>query len=253
MTNTLIKRFTILDSDSDTFKQYTVWMRKTGFGFETAMPYAKTEKNTQYNFVDISRFCVRMSLQTRAPITMKSFEGRKLLRRFAVFFFVCILMVGVFYCSLIFTASPLDQQEQDLVDSATKLLEKRGFINEAFLLRDLATFRNNDNWLNATVPKENAFAATNYPFAIITLYPDFFTYPTDDTERAAILLHEARHLKGYGEEDAYEFVWRNRKYLGWTAERYAVSVVWQNIRHQTKEYAPNLFVCDFNQYGDCTD
>ena len=87
---------------------------------------------------------------------------------------------------------------------------------------------------------------------MITIYPDFFAYPEDDIERAAILLHEARHLKGDGEAEAYEFVWRNRKYLGWTEEKYGDSVTWLNIRTQTHEYAPNLFVCDFNPLGDCT-
>jgi hypothetical protein len=174
------------------------------------------------------------------------------LRRLAVFMAVCVAAIVLFYCSLVFTASPLAAGERSQVDAAIVVLEKRGFINEAYLLRDLATFRNNDNWLNASVAKENAFAATNYPFAIITLYPDFFSYPEDDIERAAILLHEARHLKGYGEEDAYEFVWRNRKYLGWTAEKYSRSSVWQNVRRQTKEFSPNLFVCDFNPFNDCT-
>ena len=176
----------------------------------------------------------------------------KLFDRFLIFLAVSAAAVGLFYTSLIFTASPLTIDEHAKVESAIFYLEKRGFVNEAFLLKDIATFRNNDNWLNASVAKENAFAATNYPFAIITLYPDFFTYPADDTERAAILLHEARHLKGYGEEDAYEFVWRNRKYLGWTAVRYADAPVWQNIRKQTVEFAPNLFVCDFNPQRDCT-
>lgn len=177
---------------------------------------------------------------------------RKLLSRVTFFLLVCFAMVGTFYLSLIFTASPLSADETESVHAAITVLEKRGFINEAFLLRDLATFRNNDNWLNASVSKEDAFAATNYPFVIVTLYPDFFSYPIDDIERAAILLHEARHLKGNGEEDAYEFVWRNRKYLGWTADKYSHSITWQNIRRQTKEFAPNLFVCDFNPYNDCT-
>ncbi|MGH9947732.1 MAG: hypothetical protein ACRD6X_11065 [Pyrinomonadaceae bacterium] len=177
----------------------------------------------------------------------------KFLRRVEIFLLVCAVVVGIFYSSLIFSASPLSNEEREEVTSAIMVLEKRGFINEAYLLRSLATFRNNDNWLNASVSKENAFAATNYPFAIITLYPDFFVYTKDDIERAAILLHEARHLKGYDEEDAYEFVWRNRKYLGWTREIYDNSVVWQNIRGQTKEFAPNLFVCSFNPYGDCTN
>jgi len=172
--------------------------------------------------------------------------------RILVLFAVCIGAVGIFYSSLIFTASPLKPDEIERVNAVISTIEKRGFINEAYLLRDLATFRGSDNWLNASVAKENAYAATNYPFAVITLYPDFFTYPEDDLERAAILLHEARHLKGDGEEEAYEFVWRNKKYLDWTEENYGDSVVWLNIRQQTKEYSPNLFVCDFNPKGDCT-
>jgi len=174
------------------------------------------------------------------------------LRRLVIFFIVCLVAIGIFYSSLIFSATPMTASERERVDSAVQLLEKQGFITEAYLLRDLATFRRDDNWLNASVSKESAFAATNYPFAVITLYPDFFTYTTDEVERAAILLHEARHLKGYNEEDAYEFVWRNRKYLGWTEDKYGDSAVWRNIRRQTKEFAPNLFVCDFRPMGDCT-
>ena len=174
------------------------------------------------------------------------------IRRILIFLMVCLVAIGIFYSSLIFTAAPLTTSEREHVDLAVQLLEERGFINEAYLLRDLATFRRDDNWLNAAVAKENAFAATNFPFAIITLYPDFFTYTLDDVERAAILLHEARHLKGYNEEDAYEFVWRNRKYLGWTEDKYGHSIVWRNIRRQTRDFAPNLFVCDFNPLGDCT-
>jgi hypothetical protein len=176
-----------------------------------------------------------------------------LTNRIMILFAVCIGAVGIFYSSLIFSASPLNREEAERVQAAIRLIEKRGFINEAYLLRELATFRGSDNWLNATVAKENAYAATNYPFAIITLYPDFFTYPEDDIERAAILLHEARHLKGYGEDDAYEFVWRNKKYLDWTEEKYGDSVVWLNIRKQTREVTPNLFVCDFNPNNDCTE
>jgi hypothetical protein len=173
-------------------------------------------------------------------------------RRFLIFLLVCLAAIGIFYFSLIFTAAPLTATERERVDSAIELLEKRGFINEAYLLRDLATFRRDDNWLNASVAKEDAFAATNYPFAVVTVYPDFFTYTVDDVERSAILLHEARHLKGHNEEDAYEFVWRNRKYLGWTEDKYGDSVVWRSIRKQTKDFAPNLFVCDFRPLGDCT-
>lgn len=174
-------------------------------------------------------------------------------RRLAIFVLVCVISIGVFYSSLVFTAAPLSAQETMQVESAIDTLDQKGFVYEAYLLRNLAVLRSNDNWLNASVPKENAFAATNYPFEIITLYPDFFSYPTDSTERAAILLHEALHLNGHDEKAAYEFVWKNRKYLGWTNEKYGNSVVWQNVRRQTREYSPHLFVCDFNPYHDCTN
>ena len=78
-------------------------------------------------------------------------------------------------------------------------------------------------------------------------------FPNDDTERAAILLHEAKHLQGADEKEAYQFVWENRKKLGWTKETHGNSLVWRNVRKQTKEVAPNLFVCDINEYGDCTE
>ena len=87
----------------------------------------------------------------------------------------------------------------------------------------------------------------------MTLYSDFFAYPADDVERAAILLHEARHLKGKDEKDAYEFVWRNRKVLGWTKERYLDSPVWVNVRRQTRDEVPELFICPNNEFGDCTE
>ena len=107
--------------------------------------------------------------------------------------------------------------------------------------------------MNASVAKENAYAATNFPFEIITLYPDFFTYPADDTERAAILLHEARHLRGKDEADAYRFVWEHRKQLGWIEKQYSGSAVWRNVRQQTHETVPDLFVCDKNINGDCDE
>ncbi len=211
--------------------------------------------NCGHHYDEASRYCrhCRPIDRVTRPPYVRDRKKRDYLRRIFIFLLVCIAAIGIFYSSLVFTASPLSRPEKELVDSAIGILESSGFINEAYLLRDLAVFRGNDNWLNASVPKENAFAATNYPFAIVTLYPDFFAYPEDDVERAAILLHEARHLKGYGEDDAYEFVWRNRKYLGWTAERYGDSIVWQNIRRQTRDYAPNLFVCDFRPSRDCTE
>lgn len=165
---------------------------------------------------------------------------------------VCIVVLTGFYLSLIGSASSLSIEEKQSVRASIAILREKGFADEVLLLETFAVFRSNDNWLNASVAKENAYAATNFPFEIITLYPDFFTYPIDDTERAAILLHEARHLAGKDEHDAYEFVWKHRRQLGWTSESYGKSPVWLNIRGQTRENVPMLFICDFLEAGDCT-
>lgn len=177
----------------------------------------------------------------------------KLLRRIAILVLVSVGAVAGFYVSLIFSAKPLSHDEKKTVNAAIDVLERKGFTQETFLLRRLAVFRSNDNWLNASVVKEDAFAATNFPFEIVTIYPDFFADPVDDIERAAILLHEAKHLQGADEKEAYEFVWRNREKLGWNSENYTNSVVWNEVRKQTRDYAPNLFVCDVNSFNDCTE
>ena len=181
-----------------------------------------------------------------------SFKRKLLIRAGSCFFAVLIALLG-FYLSLIMSAKRLEYQEKQLIERAVSILEEKGFDKEVFMLRYLSAYRGNDNWLNASTREENAYAATNFPFEIMTIYPDFFQYTFDDTERAAILLHEAQHLKGADEQQAYEFVWKNRKQLGWTKEIYSTSVVWLNVRKQTKEIAPNLFVCDVNEYGDCTE
>ena len=174
-------------------------------------------------------------------------------RRIVVCGGLVVASLLIFYSSLIFTADPLPDAEAEQIERSIQVLENSGFTTEVFYLRRLAVFRGGDNWLNSTIAKENAYAATNYPFAVVTIYPDFFTYTADDTERASILLHEARHIAGDDEPAAYSFVWKNKKALGWTADRYRGSVVWKNIRKQTREYAPSLFVCEFNDYNDCTE
>ena len=166
---------------------------------------------------------------------------------------VCLVAILGFYFSLAVSATPLDIDQKHLVRKATGLLREKGFTNEAILLDNFTVFRADDNWLNSSVAKESAYAATNFPFEIMTLYPDFFTYPADDIERTAILLHESKHLQGADEPEAYEFVWKNRKVIGWTKQRYRYSPVWINVRRQTKEMAPQLFTCPDNEFGDCTE
>jgi hypothetical protein len=182
-----------------------------------------------------------------------SFLKSKALKRVLVFLFACSFAVTGFYLSLIGSAKSITYDQGKAVDRAIALLIERGFSGEAWYLRYLTAFRGTDNWLNASVEKENAYAATNFPFEIMTLYPDFFDVSADDTERAAILLHEAKHLQGKDEKDAYEFVRKNRKKLGWTKDKYRSSEIWQNVRKQTKDYSPYLFACDFNEFGDCSE
>lgn len=177
----------------------------------------------------------------------------KVIKRGLVLAGVCLLALLGFYLSLLATSDPLTAEQEKTVEAAIRVLAERGFEDDVFLLSYLTSYRGNDNWLNASTKNENAYAATNYPFEIMTLYPDFFNRTLDDTERAAILLHEARHLAGAEEKEAYEYVWKNRKKLGWVSRKYGQSPVWKSVRRQTKEFVPNIFVCDFNEYRDCTE
>lgn len=211
------------------------------------------------NNTNNAKSCVKclFKFQEVSTITVNN-NAKKLLfavilKRAVICLLVCLTAIAGFYFSLVFSAEPLIAEEQKTVGKAIAVLKEKGFTDEVFYLEHLTVFRGNDNWLNASVPKESAYAATNYPFEIMTIYPDFFTYLYDDTERAAILLHEAKHLQGFNEDVAYEFVWKNKKQLGWTKENYTKSVAWKEIRKQTREYAPKLFACDFNEFDDCSE
>lgn len=176
-----------------------------------------------------------------------------ILRRSAVCVFaVCFTIFG-FYLSLIGSAERLHVVQKQEIMRSVDILDRAGFRTEVTLLRHFTAYRATDNWLNASVEKENAYAATNFPFEIMTIYEEFFTVPLDETERAAILLHEAQHLKGADEPEAYAFVWKNKARIGWTKAKYANSVVWRNVRKQTREVAPELFVCEDREFADCTE
>ncbi|MEP6903486.1 MAG: hypothetical protein ABJA66_17320 [Actinomycetota bacterium] len=198
-----------------------------------------------HNLIEVSTF--------DQPDAKKSFFKSKLFIR--VGSLVAAIFIGLFglYISLLVSAKRLGYEEKKTIERSILILEDKGFGSEVSLLRYVTAYRGTDNWLNASTREENAYAATNFPFEIMTVYSDFFNYPKDDVEHAAILLHEAQHLKGADEKGAYEFVWKNRQKLGWTKEKYGGSVVWRNVRKQTKEIAPNLFVCEANEYADCTE
>lgn len=208
-------------------------------------PHSEECVRCRHNLIEVSSI-----KETQLKAAKSEF---RILRRAFVCAAVCFSALLAFYLSLLFTSAPLGYDEKKQIEKAIEILGEKGFSKEVFLLEYLTKFRANDNWLNASTKFENAYAATNFPIEIMTIYPDFFTVSVDDTERAAILLHEAQHLKGADEKEAYEFVWRSRKKLGWTKEAYGNSVIWRNVRKQTGEYAPNLFVCELNESGDCTE
>lgn len=164
-----------------------------------------------------------------------------------------VLAVLAFYLSLVSTSLPPAAHEQKSIDRAINILADRGFADEVFLLKGTVTFRGTDHWLNQFTEKENAYASTNFPFQIITLYPEFYTKAADDTERAMILLHEARHLMGENENQAYSYVWRNRRSLGWTLRTHGTTETYATIEQMTHETAPELFNCPEKPWEDCTE
>ena len=172
---------------------------------------------------------------------------RKVLSGFALSAFV---LLG-FHVSLLATSDAAGFDQKREVMRAVSLVEEAGFARETFLLRRLANYRTTDSWWNRWNGHADAYAATNFPFEVLTLYPDFFKYPQDDVERAVILLHEARHLAGDGEEEAFAFVWREKARLGWTEESYGETRVWKNVNEFTRKYSPQLFRCGDDGQQDC--
>jgi hypothetical protein len=138
-----------------------------------------------------------------------------------------------------------------MVMRSIALLEQAGFAKEVLMLRHFANYRATDNWWNVYLGHPDAYAATNFPLGVVTLYPPFFTAAVDDTERAAILLHEAQHLLGAGEETALDIVWRGKQRLGWTAAEYGQTRVWRNTREWTASGVPALFQCGASRDRDC--
>ncbi|HEX8190456.1 MAG TPA: Ran-binding zinc finger domain-containing protein [Pyrinomonadaceae bacterium] len=176
---------------------------------------------------------------------------RRLLRRVLAVLAVCCALLAGWRASLLYTSTAATYDERAQVGRAVELIERGGFTREAFLLRRLTNFRTTDNWLNAYAGHANAYASANFPFEIVTLYPDFFRYPADDVERAVILLHEARHLAGADEEGACATVWRDKARLGWTRERYGRTRVWHNVTELSRRHAPKLFECGEDGMQDC--
>ncbi|MFL6282758.1 MAG: zinc finger Ran-binding domain-containing protein [Pyrinomonadaceae bacterium] len=199
------------------------------------------------------------SFETRATSFEDSEEfeevnaRRGLLTRVAWILTVTCAVIVAWHGSLLLTSEAASMNQRLQVRGAVDVIERGGFSRETFLLRRLTCFRTTDNWWNTAVGHGEAYAATNFPFEVVTLYPEFFKYPTDDTERAVILLHEARHLAGAGEEEALKSVWRDKARLGWTSEKYSETRVWKNVSDFTHRFAPELFTCGKDGRQDCTE
>ena len=157
------------------------------------------------------------------------------------------------FVSLLVTSDGLDAEQQRTVARATRILAQTGFSRDAWVLDTLVTYRATDHWWNRSVGHQSAYAATNFPFGVVTLYPPFFRLAVDDTERAAILLHEAYHLFGAGEEAALRRVWFDKQRLGWTADRYSQTRVWKNTKEWTEGTVPALFRCGPAKRSDCLE
>jgi hypothetical protein len=160
-----------------------------------------------------------------------------------------LLIIG--FVSLLVTSEPLDTAQRQVVANATAVLERSRFSREVFFLRNIVTYRSTDNWWNHYVGHASAYAATNFPFEVVTLYSPFFTVAVDDTERAAILLHEAFHLFGDGEETALRGAWIEKGRLGWVEDQYKQTRVWKNTREWTAVSVPGLFQCGMDSRSDC--
>lgn len=176
-----------------------------------------------------------------------------LMKRALIVIFTALALLLIFYGSLLKSSERLSYNQQQVVASSIKVLEQGGFSREAFVLKNFVAWRSTDNWLNRATGHREVYAAANFPFQIVTLYPEFFNNTADDTERAAILLHESYHLFGSDETEALKETWRNKKRLGWTRDKYEFTKVWQNTRELTLNHAPQLFQCGFENNADCTD
>ncbi len=186
-----------------------------------------------------------------APTTVGSRREQSVARRLLWLAVTTLVLVFLWSRSLLLTSEPIDARQQQVVQQAIAILEHSGFSREALMLRHFANFRATDNWLNNALGHRDAYAATNFPLGVLTVYPKFFTVAVDDTERAAILLHEAQHLLGAGETAALERTWRGKQQLGWTADRYADTRVWKNTREYTAADVPALFACGPDGHSDC--
>jgi hypothetical protein len=210
-----------------------------------------------YASVEVCRRCRNAFTDELAPAVALEVEvpqghAHRIAKRAICLTLVVVAVVFGWSRSLLLTSDPIDDHQREVVFRSIQILDRAGFSRESAMLRHFANFRATDNWWNLYLGHQDAYAATNFPLGVLTLYEPFFRTTVDDNERAVILLHEAQHLVGAGEEAALDRVWREKHRLGWTTEEYSQTKVWKNTREWTQSSVPSLFACGPNHLSDCT-
>jgi hypothetical protein len=193
----------------------------------------------------------RVEPPQKEPVAGAPEKKRGFLKRVMWISGATLFALMISYSSLLLSSNALQPDQREKVQKAIAILQQQGFNREAFILKYLTVFRATDNWWNKYIGHRDAYAATNFPFEVVTLYPEFFDVPVDDRERAAVLLHESCHLMGDGEEAALQTTWRNKQRLGWTADRYRQTRVWDATEKLTRASFPYLFQCGADGQSDC--
>ena len=193
----------------------------------------------------------RLQAVQAEPVAGATENKRGFLKRLTWVLGATSFTLVIWYSSLLISSNGLQPGQRETVQNAIAVLNQQGFTRQAFILKHLTAFRDTDNWWNKYIGHREAYAATNFPFEIVTLYPEFFDLPVDDRERAAVLLHESRHLMGDGEDAALDFTWRNKQQLGWTADKYKQTRLWNATEPLTKARFPFMFQCGLDGKSDC--
>src|SRR5438046_825018 len=163
---------------------------------------------------------------------------------------VIVVVVFGWSRSLLLTSDAIDVRQQEIVYRSIQILDRARFSRESAMLRHFANFRATDNWWNIYLGHRDAYAATNFPLGVLTLYEPFYRTAVDDNERAIILLHEAQHLLGYGEDAALERVWRAKHRLGWSADAFGETKEWENTREWKQASMPEIYVAGLKSTSD---
>ncbi len=137
----------------------------------------------------------------------------------------------------------LTNDQAKVVNKAIAVLDPvPTLVDEAWVLHSAKYRTNKPPYLAAICAfASGCFAAAHLGFLFLD---DQFFAPDllhDSVERAAVLLHEAYHLEGGNEHDAYANVWVNKERFGWTRDPYSGYFLWGQVEAQTRHYAPELF------------